>query len=133
MIGKRSSPIQPGEINCRHWGMTYDEVDGTTCVKLARKYEITREHFFLLNPSLQKDCSNVQANVMYCVAGCKWMRLHITHVPWNLRGHLHIGMLVIEPLRAFDGLCGPPHKNATCLGTDFQCCNAETFTCGNSE
>ena len=40
---------------------------------------------------------------------------------------------VVEPLRATDGFCGPKHNNATCLGTDFQCCNANTFKCGQSE
>lgn len=39
---------------------------------------------------------------------------------------------VVEPIRALDGLCGPPNNNATCLGTAYQCCNAETWTCGNS-
>ena len=39
---------------------------------------------------------------------------------------------VIEPPRAFDGLCGPPNNNATCLGTGSQCCNSETWTCGSS-
>ncbi|KAB5551031.1 hypothetical protein GE09DRAFT_1222841 [Coniochaeta sp. 2T2.1] len=32
-----------------------------------------------------------------------------------------------------DGFCGPEHNNATCLGTAAQCCNAETFTCGDTE
>lgn len=40
---------------------------------------------------------------------------------------------VIEPLRAENGRCGPPHKNATCVGSDMgQCCNSETWTCGDS-
>lgn len=39
---------------------------------------------------------------------------------------------VVEPLRAFDGQCGPPNNNATCLGPDKQCCNSQTWTCGNS-
>ncbi len=39
---------------------------------------------------------------------------------------------VIEPLRAFDGKCGPPNNNATCIGTDKQCCNSQTWTCGDS-
>lgn len=39
---------------------------------------------------------------------------------------------VIEPVRAFDGQCGPPNNNATCLGTDKQCCNSQTWTCGDS-
>ena len=40
---------------------------------------------------------------------------------------------VVEPLRAFDGKCGRPNNNATCVGTDKQCCNAQTWTCGDSE
>ncbi|KAK3949219.1 hypothetical protein QBC32DRAFT_220174, partial [Pseudoneurospora amorphoporcata] len=39
----------------------------------------------------------------------------------------------IEPLRAYDGLCGPPNNNATCLGSKVgQCCNANTWKCGSS-
>jgi hypothetical protein len=71
-MGSRGSyPIRRGEINCWHWGRTYDDVHGAKCVILARKYDITAEHFFLLNPSLQKACSDVQPKGMYCVAGCK--------------------------------------------------------------
>lgn len=41
---------------------------------------------------------------------------------------------VIEPLRAYDGNCGPQYKNATCIGVDFgQCCNSETWRCGETE
>ena len=40
---------------------------------------------------------------------------------------------VVEPLRAYDGMCGPQNKNATCVGTDKQCCNKKTWTCGDSE
>lgn len=35
-------------------------------------------------------------------------------------------------MRSANGLCGPLHNNATCLGTEYQCCNSETWTCGNS-
>ncbi|KAK4119961.1 carbohydrate-binding module family 24 protein [Parathielavia appendiculata] len=41
--------------------------------------------------------------------------------------------LIIEPLRSPDGFCGPQHNNAGCAGTDAQCCNSETWACGNSE
>jgi hypothetical protein len=41
--------------------------------------------------------------------------------------------LVLEPLRAYDGLCGPHHAGATCIGTDKQCCNSKTWECGDSE
>ncbi|KAE9367116.1 carbohydrate-binding module family 18 protein [Stipitochalara longipes BDJ] len=103
-IGK----AQTGQINCRYPGSTYDDVDSNTCAQLANKYQITLEKFFLLNPELDPDCGNIEPETDYCVAG------------------------FIEPLRAFDGLCGPPNKNATCRGTAKQCCNAETWTCGDS-
>ncbi|CAH0020349.1 unnamed protein product [Clonostachys rhizophaga] len=40
--------------------------------------------------------------------------------------------LVVEPERAWDGLCGPMCKN-TCLGTGKQCCNSKTWRCGNAD
>lgn len=33
---------------------------------------------------------------------------------------------------ADDGLCGPLHNNATCLGTAKQCCNSITWKCGDT-
>ncbi|KFY71518.1 hypothetical protein V499_08289 [Pseudogymnoascus sp. VKM F-103] len=57
----------------------------------SKRYGIYVETFFKLNPGLQLDCGNIQADTDYCVRG------------------------FIEPLRATDGLCGPPNKNATCL------------------
>ncbi|KFZ05152.1 hypothetical protein V501_08598 [Pseudogymnoascus sp. VKM F-4519 (FW-2642)] len=74
----------------------------------SKRYGIYVETFFKLNPGLQLDYGNIQADTDYCVRG------------------------FIEPLRATDGLCGPPNKNATCLGAKFQCCNSNTFTCGSS-
>ncbi|KAH9904530.1 hypothetical protein F4778DRAFT_66305 [Xylariomycetidae sp. FL2044] len=38
-----------------------------------------------------------------------------------------------EPLRAYDGLCGPDHDNATCWGATEQCCNSKTWTYENPE
>ncbi|PMD31861.1 carbohydrate-binding module family 18 [Hyaloscypha variabilis F] len=103
-IGK----AETGQVNCRYPGGTCDDVDSCTCAQLAHKYQITLKKFFMLNPELDPDCGNIEPRTDYCVAG------------------------FIEPLRAFDGLCGPPNKNATCLGTAKQCCNAETWTCGDS-
>jgi hypothetical protein len=40
--------------------------------------------------------------------------------------------LVPEPLRAYNGLCGPDNGNATCVGTDKQCCNKNTWICGDT-
>ncbi|KAI1371647.1 carbohydrate-binding module family 50 [Hypoxylon crocopeplum] len=101
--------VEPGEINCRYRGSTYEDVNYYTCTQLAERYEITIEKFFMLNPDLDPDCGNIQPNTDYCVDG------------------------FIEPVRATDGHCGPPNNNATCLGNQSgQCCNAETWTCGNS-
>lgn len=72
MPSKRSSPLSPGDINCRQWARTYDDVNYYTCYELAEKYELDIDKLFLLNPGLDKDCSNVQPNVLYCVAGCRW-------------------------------------------------------------
>ncbi|KAI8964535.1 carbohydrate-binding module family 50 [Daldinia sp. FL1419] len=104
-----TSPIKPGEINCRYWGSTYDDSGKDTCMELAKRYRITIKKFFMLNPELDRDCGNVRPYTDYCVAG------------------------FIEPLRAEDGFCGPPHKNATCIGMRHgQCCNSETWTCGST-
>ncbi|OIW23389.1 hypothetical protein CONLIGDRAFT_637363 [Coniochaeta ligniaria NRRL 30616] len=103
------APILPGQINCRRKYATSDAVNYYTCTELADEFGTSRDLFFLLNPALKPDCSNIQPYTNYCVIG------------------------FIEPLRAWDGLCGPPHNGATCAGTAAQCCNAETFTCGNSD
>lgn len=62
--------LSPGDINCRFPGRTY-EVNYYTCIELSALYEITLEHFFTLNPGLATDCSNIQPDTEYCVAGCK--------------------------------------------------------------
>ncbi|KAK2024075.1 hypothetical protein LX32DRAFT_656479 [Colletotrichum zoysiae] len=100
---------EPGEVNCRYTSYTGSDVNYYTCTKLALYYEIPIQEFFLVNPDLKPDCSNIQPNTEYCVDG------------------------FIEPVRAWDGVCGPASNNATCIGTDNQCCNAETWTCGNTE
>ncbi|KAK0631556.1 hypothetical protein B0T14DRAFT_412605, partial [Immersiella caudata] len=101
--------LLPGDINCRMLGRTYDDVNYYSCEDLAETYELFLEKLFVLNPTLLPDCSNIQPNTEYCVAG------------------------FIEPLRAWDGLCGPPNNGATCSGTGLPCCNVNTFTCGNTE
>ncbi|KAK5659439.1 hypothetical protein OQA88_640 [Cercophora sp. LCS_1] len=100
--------VTVGEVNCRYWTTTPAEVNYYTCSQMSQRYGISNDVLFSLNPSLSQDCSNVQAETDYCVRG------------------------FIEPVRAFDGLCGPPNNGATCLGTEMQCCNSETWTCGNS-
>lgn len=41
--------------------------------------------------------------------------------------------LVKQPLLSPDGKCGPSNNNATCSGTEKQCCNSETWTCGDTD
>ncbi|SPO01210.1 uncharacterized protein DNG_03957 [Cephalotrichum gorgonifer] len=106
---KIGRPEKAGDINCRFGEDTYETVNSGTCAELANMYHITLEKFMMLNPILDADCGNIQPYTEYCVAG------------------------FIEPLRAYDGLCGPPHNGATCIGVDHgQCCNSETWTCGET-
>ncbi|KAF8847604.1 hypothetical protein BDZ45DRAFT_607227 [Acephala macrosclerotiorum] len=100
--------VTAGQVNCRYSGTTDSDVNYYTCTLLSQFYGISNQVFFTLNPGLALDCSNIQPNTPYCVSG------------------------FIEPLRSASGLCGPKNNNATCLGTDFQCCNSQTWTCGNS-
>lgn len=65
--------IDPGQVNCRYTGNTKRfEVDSSTCTLLAKRYGISVESFFKLNPGLQLDCGNIQADTDYCVRGCKF-------------------------------------------------------------
>ncbi|KAB5517286.1 hypothetical protein GE09DRAFT_1262512 [Coniochaeta sp. 2T2.1] len=96
----------PGDLVCRFWYPTYSDVNYYTCTELSKKFSLDLDFFFTLNPTVLRDCSNIQPVTEYCVAGSP---------------------------RATDGFCGPRHNNATCFGTAAPCCNAVTFTCGNSE
>ncbi|KAF1817734.1 carbohydrate-binding module family 18 protein [Dissoconium aciculare CBS 342.82] len=107
---KRSSiGISANNVNCRYTTMTSKLVSEFTCSEIVQKYQIALRDFHALNPEIGSDCKNVQPDTAYCVFG------------------------FMEPLRAWDGKCGPSHGNASCLGTDKQCCNSKTFTCGNSQ
>ncbi|KAG4444402.1 hypothetical protein IFR05_000167 [Cadophora sp. M221] len=101
--------ITAGTVNCRSSAPTTDQVNYYTCSLLAITYGITVEKFFILNPTILPDCSNIKPNSLYCTAG------------------------YIEPVLAVDGFCGPLHKNASCVGNSVgQCCNSQIWTCGNS-
>ena len=118
--------IQPGDVNCRYSATTSATVNYYTCTQMATKYGITVDGFFTLNPTLELDCSNIQPKTEYCVDGCK------LPLSQDVVASARLTRTVIEPVRATDQLCGPPNGNATCLGTAYQCCNSETWTCGNS-
>ncbi|KAI1111929.1 carbohydrate-binding module family 50 [Nemania sp. NC0429] len=108
-IFKAGAAVVAGDLVYRDTGWTYADVSSSTYNELADRYEIPLEVFFILNPGLDRDCGNIKPYTIYCVRR------------------------FIEPLRAYDAKFGPPNNNATCAGTDAQCCNAETWTCGNSE
>ncbi|KAF4970015.1 hypothetical protein FSARC_2832 [Fusarium sarcochroum] len=95
-------------INCRLSTVSASKVDSSTCASLAKKHGITVYDFYELNPGLKVDCKNVEPETRYCVEG------------------------FTEPLRALDGKCGPSNGNATCVGTDKQCCNKNSWTCGDT-
>ncbi|KAK0103225.1 hypothetical protein ONS95_005258 [Cadophora gregata] len=107
---QRAANTEPGDVNCRSWTQTYDNVGYWTCSQLADDHGITLEKFWMMNPTLAPDCKAIKPNTEYCVDG------------------------FIEPLRSTDGFCGPSHKNATCIGSNFgQCCNAGTWKCGKTD
>ncbi|KAF4336271.1 CFEM domain protein [Fusarium beomiforme] len=104
----KASAMVPGGINCRLSTLTGPHVDASACNSIIKKYHIALDTFFELNPRLDNDCKAIQPNIRYCVEG------------------------FLEPLRAYNGLCGPDNGNATCVGTDKQCCNKNTWTCGDT-
>ncbi len=70
--GTSIPPVTAGEINCRYWTTTPAEVNYYTCSQMSQRYSISNDKLFNLNPSLARDCSNVQPKTDYCVKGCKY-------------------------------------------------------------
>lgn len=70
---KRQAPEEVGTIECRYETTisATESVNYYTCTELALRYGITVEQFFMLNPSVATDCSNLKNNATYCVRGCK--------------------------------------------------------------
>jgi hypothetical protein len=54
--------LSSGDINCRSWADTYEDVNYYTCTELCQKYQIAT------------DCSNIMQQTTYCVDGCKLCR-----------------------------------------------------------
>jgi hypothetical protein len=68
-----SGPVSVGQVNCRYTANTEGmDINYYTCTQLANENWITVQKFFILNPTVKPDCSNIQANTDYCVAGCKF-------------------------------------------------------------
>ncbi|KAF6803402.1 hypothetical protein CSOJ01_10923 [Colletotrichum sojae] len=98
--------VLPGDVVCRAWGETDEEVNRHTCTELADFNWMDVGKFFKLIPVLKTDCSNIQTNTEYCTDG------------W------------IEPAPDKNNRCGPLFGNASCACSDNPCCNSETWTCG---
>jgi hypothetical protein len=63
--------VQPGQINCRDWDQTGDQVNYYTCTQMATARGIGIEKFFELNPDVKRECGNIRPYTSYCIAGCK--------------------------------------------------------------
>jgi hypothetical protein len=57
------------------------DINYYTCTELAQDYGISVAKFFKLNPKVLPDCSNIQANTDYCVAGCECLTFLIQRTP----------------------------------------------------
>ncbi|KAK8128692.1 hypothetical protein PG984_009800 [Apiospora sp. TS-2023a] len=66
---EESIPTGPGVVDCWSWDRTNEEVNRNTCAELAESHHKTLDFFFLLNPDLDKDCSDIRPDSEYCVAG----------------------------------------------------------------
>lgn len=122
--------LEAGDIHCTDVSRISHET-ADRCVALLRHTDINTEKLFLFNPVLGGDCSNIKYNTPYCTGGCKFNGVDKFLLTLQKKAN---GSLDLEPLRAHDGLCGPPHNFATCWGTDRgDCCNSETWKCGDSE
>lgn len=96
------------KVTCRYNATAPSTVSYYTCTEIAANYGISLEKFMLLNPLMDPDCTSIEADQQYCVAGT-----------------------VVETTT--DGTC-KPESYVSCLGyAGGQCCNGETFKCGNTK
>ncbi|KAF6838863.1 hypothetical protein CMUS01_04469 [Colletotrichum musicola] len=105
---RKRATVSTGDVVCRAYGETGQDVNYYTCMEMAKFWWIDVDFFFTLNPTLNKDCGNIQPNTEYCTDG------------W------------IEPKRDPDGRCGPQFGNASCAYGNLPCCNSETWKCGET-
>lgn len=70
--GRLAAPPTPevGELVCRSNGTSGAVVNYYSCKEMADYYELSIEQFFMINPVLEEDCSNIEPNTDYCVSGC---------------------------------------------------------------
>ncbi len=62
-----------GDLECQLYTSTDQEVNYFTCTEIAQYGRISNDEFFLWNPELKPDCSNIKSWSWYCIAGGKCM------------------------------------------------------------
>lgn len=95
-------------VICRNNATAPAKATYFTCTELRNVYIISVEKFMFLDPSMDPDCTNNQAGESYCVAG-------------NVVA------------TTTDGTCKPQSKVPYLEYSRCQCCNRETFKCGNAK
>lgn len=89
IASREESTPQPGDINCRGWGRTYDDAGYYTCTELSYNWGISLAWFFQTNPTLLPDCSNIEPNTFYCVEACRSHPCSIGECPSIDHGSSH--------------------------------------------
>lgn len=74
-VVSNTTAVQPGDLVCRFSYPTYSDVNYYTCTELSNMFDIDVKTFFSLNPTVLRDCSNIQLLTEYCVAGCEFSSL----------------------------------------------------------
>ena len=78
--------LKPGDVNCREGFSAHDPVTPDSCASLARFGGISLKKFFILNPTLKEDCSNIIADTQYCIGGCRWKKKRPIHFLYYTNG-----------------------------------------------
>lgn len=68
---RKRATVSTGDVVCRAYGETGQDVNYYTCTEMAKFWWIDVDFFFTLNPTLNKDCGNIQPNTQYCTDGCQ--------------------------------------------------------------
>ncbi|KAH7035345.1 uncharacterized protein B0I36DRAFT_360730 [Microdochium trichocladiopsis] len=130
--------LNAGEISCRYTANTYDtELDCCTCAKLAKRYGISVDLFFQLNPGVNKECNNLRHNTEYCVRGFIEPGTSFPCCNSNTftcgdsveedcaPGICYEGLCYGDKIWSTTGDCGKQHGYKKCAGKWGDCCNAQ--------
>ncbi|XWX00255.1 hypothetical protein V2A60_008275 [Cordyceps javanica] len=102
------------------------DVNYYTCTAMANEYSITVEEFFALNPSVKKDCSNMEPMGWYCIEGY----IEPLRADDCADGTCYEGWCSGDQSFSTDGTCGEAHGYRLCAGIQGSCCSLDG-KCGN--